>query len=214
MAQEPVPGPVRPRSGRDHAELQIAPVDAGQAVAVAGGGEWPAAAARPLAPQGSRKLLRRVGVVDPESIDSYRSHGGYTALRRAFDLGSDGVIRELNEARLMGRGGAAFPTGRKWESVARAAARPHYLVCNADESEPGTFKDRVLMEADPFAVVEAMTVAAITTGCELGYLYVRAEYPLARRRIESAIRQARERGLLGADIEGRGFAFDIEVRRG
>ncbi|MGA8923180.1 MAG: NADH-ubiquinone oxidoreductase-F iron-sulfur binding region domain-containing protein, partial [Candidatus Dormiibacterota bacterium] len=161
-----------------------------------------------------RKLLRRVGVVDPESIDSYRSHGGYEALRRALDLGSEGVIRELTEARLLGRGGAAFPTGRKWDAVARSAVRPHHLVCNADESEPGTFKDRVLMEADPFAVVEAMTIAAITTGCEHGYLYVRAEYPLARRRIENAVRQARERGLLGADIEGRGLAFDIEVRRG
>jgi len=202
------------RSGPHHAELQLAPIEADLALAIAGGGAWPEAAARPLAAQGSRKLLRRVGVADPDSIDSYLSHGGYAALRRALDLGSDGVIRELNEARLLGRGGAAFPTGRKWESVARAEVRPHYLVCNADESEPGTFKDRVLMEADPFAVVEAMTIAAVTTGCEHGYLYVRAEYPLARRRIENAVRQARDRGLLGADIEGRGLPFDIEVRRG
>jgi NADH-quinone oxidoreductase subunit F len=202
------------RSGDDHQELQIAPIDLDLATALASGGAWPAAAARQLPAQAPRKLLGRVGVVDPESIDSYRSHGGYEALRRALDLGSDGVIREVTEARLLGRGGAAFPTGRKWDSVARAAVRPHYLVCNADESEPGTFKDRVLMEADPFAVVEAMTIAAITTGCEHGYLYVRAEYPLARRRIENAVRQARERGLLGADIEGRGVAFDIEVRRG
>ncbi|HUZ86247.1 MAG TPA: NAD(P)H-dependent oxidoreductase subunit E [Candidatus Baltobacterales bacterium] len=202
------------RSGRPHSERQLAPIDAVLALAVAGGGAWPDAAARPLPVQGTRKLLRRVGVVDPDSIDSYRSHGGYVALRRALELGSDGVIRELNEARLLGRGGAAFPTGRKWESVARAAMRPHHLVCNADESEPGTFKDRVLMEADPFAVVEAMTIAAVTTGCEQGYIYVRAEYPLARSRIEHAVRQARERGLLGADIEGRGSTFDIEVRRG
>jgi NADH-quinone oxidoreductase subunit F len=202
------------RSGEDHQELQLAPIDFDLAAAIVTGGAWPGAAARPLPAQGPRKLLRRVGAVDPESIDSYRSHGGYEALRRALDLGSDGVIREVTEARLLGRGGAAFPTGRKWDSVARAAVRPHYLVCNADESEPGTFKDRVLMEADPFAVVEAMTIAAITTGCEHGYLYVRAEYPLARRRIENAVRQARERGLLGADIEGRGLAFDLEVRRG
>ncbi len=202
------------RSGDDHQELQLAPIDFDLAAAIAKGGAWPRPAARPLPAQGPRKLLRRVGVVDPESIDSYRSHGGYQTLRRALDLGSDRVIREVTEAGLLGRGGAAFPTGRKWDSVARAAVRPHFLVCNADESEPGTFKDRVLMEADPFAVVEAMTIAAITTGCERGYLYVRAEYPLARRRIENAVRQARERGLLGADIDGRGLAFDIEVRRG
>ncbi len=202
------------RSGHDHEELQLAPVDIDLAATIALGGAWPEAEARALPAQGPLKLLRRVGVVDPESIDSYRGHGGYAALRRALDLGSEGVIRELTEARLLGRGGAAFPTGRKWDSVARAAVRPHYLVCNADESEPGTFKDRVLMEVDPFAVVEAMTIAAITTGCEHGYLYVRAEYPLARRRIENAVRQARERGLLGADIEGRGLSFDIEVRRG
>ena len=202
------------RSGRDHDELQVAPIDFDLAAAIGSGGAWPQAAARPLPAQGPRKLLRRVGVVDPDSIDSYRSHGGYAALRRALDLGPEGVVRELTEARLMGRGGAAFPTGRKWDSVARAAMRPHYLVCNADESEPGTFKDRALMEADPFAVIEAMTIAAAATGCEHGYLYVRAEYPLARRRIENAIRQARECGLLGSDIEGRGLAFDIEVRRG
>jgi NADH-quinone oxidoreductase subunit F len=208
------PAALADRSGHDHQELQLAPVDADLALAIAGGGAWPEATTRPLPAQGARTLLRRVGVVDPESIDSYRSRGGYAALRRALEIGSDGVLRELNEARLLGRGGAAFPTGRKWESVARAAVRPHYLVCNADESEPGTFKDRVLMEADPFAVVEAMTIAAITTGCELGYLYVRAEYPLARRRIANAVRQARERGLLGANIEGRGLAFDLEIRRG
>jgi NADH-quinone oxidoreductase subunit F len=202
------------RSGRNHEELQLAPIDVDAASALVRGGGWPQASPRRLPAQGPRKLLRRAGVVDPDSIDSYRSHGGYSALRRALELGPEGVIREVTEARLLGRGGAAFPTGRKWDSVAKAAARPHHLVCNADESEPGTFKDRVLMEADPFAVVEAMTIAATATGCEKGYLYVRAEYPLARRRIENAIRQARERGLLGVDIEGRGVAFDIEVRRG
>jgi NADH-quinone oxidoreductase subunit F len=150
-------------------------------------------------------LLRRVGVVDPESIDDYRRLGGFAALKRAREMGVDAVIREVTEARLLGRGGAAFPTGRKWESVAKAPARPHYLVCNADESEPGTFKDRVLMEGDPFAVVEGMAIAGWATGCEKGYIYVRAEYPLARRRIQSAIAQARAEELLD---------FDVEVRRG
>ncbi|MGH7763598.1 MAG: NADH-ubiquinone oxidoreductase-F iron-sulfur binding region domain-containing protein, partial [Candidatus Dormibacteraceae bacterium] len=202
------------RAGPEHEALQIAPIDLDMASAVLRDGSWPDSAPRQGPVQGRRKLLRRVGVVDPDSIDSYRSHGGYAALRRALHLGSEGVIRELNDARLLGRGGAAFPTGRKWDSVAKAAGRPHYLVCNADESEPGTFKDRALMESDPFAVIEAMTIAAGATGCEKGYLYVRAEYPLARRRIENAIRQARGHGFLGADIEGRGFNFDIEVRRG
>jgi NADH-quinone oxidoreductase subunit F len=155
-----------------------------------------------------------VGVVDPESFDSYRAAGGYAAFRRAVELGPEGVIREITDAKLLGRGGAAFPTGRKWDAVARTPARPHHLVCNADESETGTFKDRVLMEGDPFAIVEGMTIAALATGCEHGYLYVRGEYPLALRRIENAVRQAREHGFLGEDIAGTGSRFEIEVRRG
>jgi NADH-quinone oxidoreductase subunit F len=197
------------------ADARIAPAtyDAVHAVLLGG---WPVAEPRPTfqPARGEARLLRRVGVVDPESIDSYRKVGGYSALRRALELGSAGVIRELNEAKLLGRGGAAFPTGRKWDAVTKAPVRPHYLVCNADESEPGTFKDRVLMEGDPFAVVEAMTIAAVTTGCEQGYLYVRGEYPLARIRIEHAIGEARSHGFLGDDIAGAGRRFDIEVRRG
>jgi NADH-quinone oxidoreductase subunit F len=104
--------------------------------------------------------------------------------------------------------------GRKWDAVARQPRRPHYLICNADESEPGTFKDRVLMEGDPFAVIESMTIAAYATGCEHGYIYVRGEYPLAQRRLEHAIAQAHERRFLGPDVLGHGFAFDIEVRKG
>ena len=124
------------------------------------------------------------------------------------------VLREVKESRLLGRGGAAFPTGAKWEAVAGQPAQPHYLVCNADESEPGTFKDRVLMEGDPFALVEAMTIAAYATGCEHGFVYVRAEYPLAHARLENAFAQARAHGLLGDDVMGSGFAFDIELRIG
>jgi len=115
----------------------------------------------------------------------------------------------------MGRGGAAFPTGRKWDAVARQPRRPHYLICNADESEPGTFKDRVIMEGDPFSVIEAMTIAAYATGCEYGYIYLRGEYPLAQRRLERAVEEAREKSLLGDDILGRGLLrFDIELRKG
>ncbi|MGW3429492.1 NAD(P)H-dependent oxidoreductase subunit E [Streptomyces melanosporofaciens] len=159
-------------------------------------------------------LLRRVGVVDPGSLDDYRTHGGYAALRRAFTLGPAGVIREVTEAGLVGRGGAAFPTGRKWAATAQQPDHPHYLVCNADESEPGTFKDRVLMEGDPYALIEAMTIAGYATGAHRGYLYLRGEYPRALLRLRTAIDRARARGFLGEDVMGQGFAFDIEIRRG
>jgi NADH-quinone oxidoreductase subunit F len=160
------------------------------------------------------RLLRRVGLVDPTSIGDYRAHGGYAALRRALEGGPTAVVREVTDSGLLGRGGAAFPTGRKWEAVMRSPVRSRYLVCNADESEPGTFKDRVLMEEDPFAVIEAMTLAGTTVGAEKGFLYVRAEYPLAAERIAQAAAQARARGLLGPDVMGRGVRFDLEVRRG
>ena len=161
------------------------------------------------------RLLKRVGVVDPTSLDDYRATGGYSGLRNALLLGPVGVIREVTDSKLMGRGGAAFPTGRKWDATARQPVRPHYLVCNADESEPGTFKDRVLIEGDPFALVEAMTIAAFATGCAKGYLYLRGEYPLALHLLENALTKARERGFLGDNIMGHaGFSFDIEIRRG
>ena len=192
------------RSGATYRIAQLAPFSGSEASAIMRSGLWDEVA--PAAVQGRRgSLLRRVGVVDPESLESYRDNGGFAALARALEMGPEGVIKEINEARLLGRGGAAFPTGRKWDSVAREKARPHYLVCNADESEPGTFKDRVLMENDPFALVEGMAIAAFATGCARGYVYVRAEYPLARRRVEQAIAQARAAGLL---------EIDIEVRRG
>ncbi|NUT40240.1 MAG: NADH-quinone oxidoreductase subunit E [Thermoactinospora sp.] len=164
--------------------------------------------------QAGLTLLRRVGTVDPSSLDDYRATGGYAALRRAFELGPAGVIREVTDAGLVGRGGAAFPTGRKWAATASQPDHPHYLVCNADESEPGTFKDRVVMEGDPYALIEAMTIAAYATGCAKGYLYIRGEYPLATARLSHAIATARTRGLLGDDILGQGFRFDIEIRRG
>jgi NADH-quinone oxidoreductase subunit F len=202
-------------AGGAHVEGRLAPVSADEVIALLGGAGWTSDSVAPLPQNRSDvNLLRRVGLVDPESIDSYRAEGGYAALRRAIELGPEGVIREVTDAKLLGRGGAAFPTGRKWDAVARAPVRPHYMVCNADESEPGTFKDRVLMEGDPFAIVEAMTIAAVATGCERGYLYVRTEYPLARHRIENAVAQARAHGYLGDDVAGSGMRFDIEVRRG
>jgi NADH-quinone oxidoreductase subunit F len=169
---------------------------------------------RPQAGDPSLRLLRRVDVIDPTSLDAYRAHGGYESLRTALRLGPEGVIREVSDAKLMGRGGAAFPTGRKWDAVARQPARPHFLICNADESEPGTFKDRVIMEGDPFSLIEAMTIAAFATGCAQGFIYIRGEYPLATERLQHAIDSARDRGLLGPSVMGSGFSFDIEIRRG
>ena len=168
----------------------------------------------PQAGSAGLRLLRRIGRVDPTSLEAYRASGGYAALDRAIALGPDGVIAEITASKLVGRGGAAFPTGRKWAAVAAQPVRPHYLVCNADESEPGTFKDRVLLEDDPFAIVEAMTIAGLSTGAAVGYLYLRGEYPKARARVANAIRQAREAGLLGTDVAGSGRPFDIELRIG
>ncbi len=168
----------------------------------------------PQAGDESLRLLRRIGVVDPLSLDDYRANGGYEALRAAIALGPDGVIREVKDSRLLGRGGAAFPTGVKWEAVARQPARPHFLICNADESEPGTFKDRVIIEGDPFSLVESMTIAAFAMSAEIGFVYLRGEYPEAERALQNAIDQAYLRGLLGANVMGEGFTFDLEIRRG
>ena len=192
--------------------LVAAPVDAagiaGRLAGTIGDDTAPApvTASVPQAGGPGLRLLARVGVVDPASLEDYRAHGGFHALERARAIGSQAVIDEVTAAGLVGRGGAAFPTGRKWAAVAAQAAQPHYLVCNADESEPGTFKDRVLMEADPFAVVEAMAIEAFAVGASKAYLYIRGEYPLAESRMLHAIEASRSAGLLGD--------LDIELRRG
>jgi NADH-quinone oxidoreductase subunit F len=167
------------------------------------------------------RLLRRVGLSNPPSLEDYQQHGGYEALSKALDLGAEGVIKEVMASRLLGRGGAAFPTAKKWEALhlqrhllQSQSGRAHYLICNADESEPGTFKDRVLMEGDPFTLIEGMTIAAIATGAQQGYIYLRGEYPLAAERVAHAIHEARAHGFLGNNILGRGLHFDIELRRG
>ncbi len=174
--------------------------------ATAAGTTPPAAASVPQAGQPGLRLLARVGVVDPASLEDYRASGGFRALERARTIGGPAVIDEVTSSGLVGRGGAAFPTGRKWAAVAAQAALPHYVVCNADESEPGTFKDRVLMEQDPFAVVEGIAIEAFAVGAEKAYLYIRGEYPLAEARIANAIAAARDGGVLGD--------LDIELRRG
>jgi len=160
------------------------------------------------------RLLARVSDAAATSLEGYRALGGYTALPRALELGGDEVIRLVTDAKLLGRGGAAFPTGVKWRGVADQPVTPKYVICNADESEPGTFKDRAVMEADPFAVIEALTIAGFATGAEQGYLYIRGEYPLATQRLTDAIAEARDAGLLGLGAFGPGRPFDIELRRG
>jgi len=163
---------------------------------------------------GVSRLVKRIGRIDPSSLAAYRKVGGYSALAKAIEMGPDRVIAEVTTSKLMGRGGAAFPTGRKWDAVARESITPHVVVCNADESEPGTFKDRVLMEYDPFAVIEAMTICGIATGAERGFIYIRGEYPEAERAIGHAIAQALAAGFLGPSIARSRFAFDLEIRRG
>ncbi len=205
-------------AGGDPARGGLAPFDPAQvrpALAPAErGGNLP-----PLVPQAADdrsalRLLRRVGLINPDSLDSYRAAGGYEMLRRAVAIGPQAVIRELKDARLLGRGGAAFPSSVKWEGVVTNPVRPHYVICNADESEPGTFKDRVLLEEDPYALLEALTIMGYTCAAEQGYIYVRGEYPLAEARLRHAVAHARTRGFLGPDVMGAGFAFDVEIRRG
>jgi NADH-quinone oxidoreductase subunit F len=147
-------------------------------------------------------------------LHDYRASGGYAGLARAIELGPDAVIQQVTDAKLLGRGGAAFPTGVKWRAVADQPAGPKYVICNADESEPGTFKDRIIMEHDPYAVIESLTVAGFATGAETGYLYIRGEYPRATKHLHEAIEEARAAALLGPDVMHAGFAFDIELRRG
>lgn len=160
------------------------------------------------------KLLRRIGAADPTSLESYRACGGYEALARAVETGPEAVLAAVADSGLSGRGGAAFPTGVKWRAVAAETGRPKHVVANCDESEPGTFKDRIVMEQDPFAVIESLTIAGLAVGAARGWIYIRGEYPLATARLQGAADQARAAGLLGDDAAGSGRAFDIAVWRG
>ena len=162
-----------------------------------------------------RIVLRNCGVINPEDINEYIARDGYAALERAlFELTPDGVIDELKKSGLRGRGGAGFPTRLKWKFTKDAVDDVKYVVCNADEGDPGAYMDRSALEGDPHTILEAMTIAGYTVGASQGYIYIRAEYPLAIRRLEIAIKQAKEYGLLGGKILGSGFSFDIELRLG
>lgn len=166
-------------------------------------------------PVQQRIVLERVGQVDPTSLNDYLIHDGYMALGKALlEMTPQQVIGEVNKSGLQGRGGAGFPTGRKWEFVRGAQGSPKYIICNADESEPGTFKDRLVIEGDPFNLIEAMTIAAYAVGASEGYIYIRGEYKLGSKRLENAIGQAEERGLLGDNIFGTDFRFHIHLHAG
>lgn len=159
-------------------------------------------------------LTARCGVVDPTSLQDYLAHGGFNALRKALQLAPHEIIAEIKASGLMGRGGAAFPTGTKMQAAAQAGGKPKYLVCNADESEPGTFKDRVLLEEDPFSVLEGMLISAYAVGATRGYMYIRGEYPRAQRIFAQVLATARHAGYLGENILDTGFSFDVELRSG
>lgn len=166
-------------------------------------------------PVPKRVVLERAGIVNPESLDDYILYDGYQALGKALTRMTPAeVIAEVEKSGLQGRGGAGFPTGRKWSFVASALGRPKYVICNADESEPGTFKDRLILEGDPFSILEAMTIAGYAIGAGEGFIYIRGEYRLAYSRIETAIRQAEARGLLGDRIFGTDFSFHIHPHAG
>ncbi|KAA0078227.1 NADH-quinone oxidoreductase subunit NuoF [Tardiphaga sp. P9-11] len=162
----------------------------------------------------TRLTFVRCGVVDPRSVEDYIAHGGYKGLTRALTLDSSGIIADVTTSGLRGRGGAGFPTGIKWKTVADTKADRKFIVCNADEGDSGTFADRMIMEGDPFVVIEGMTIAGIAVGATKGYIYIRSEYPHAVEAMSAGIQAATRAGYLGDNIRGSAHAFDLEVRVG
>lgn len=161
-----------------------------------------------------RIALRNCGLIDPENIDHYIARGGYSGLRRALEMPPEEVIREIKASGLRGRGGAGFPTGLKWEFAAKTQSKTRYIVCNADEGDPGAFMDRSLLEGDPHAVLEGLLIGAYAIGSAEGYIYARAEYPLAIQRVETALKQMNTYGLLGKGILGSRFQFQVQIKQG
>ena len=162
-----------------------------------------------------RIALKNCGVIDPENIDEYIAFDGYKSIYKVLtEMTPDQVIEEISKSGLRGRGGAGFPTGKKWSFAQKEQADQKYIICNADEGDPGAFMDRSILEGDPHSVIEAMAIAGYSIGATQGYIYVRAEYPIAVQRLKIAIKQAREYGLLGKNIFGLGFEFDVDIRLG
>jgi len=159
-------------------------------------------------------VLRNCGFIDPDSIEEYIARDGYKALYKALSLSPDEIIEEIKKSGLRGRGGAGFPTGRKWEFCKKAKGEEKYIICNADEGDPGAYMDRSVLEGDPHSVLEGMLIGGYAIGASKGFIYVRTEYPLAIARLKQALKQVREYGLLGENIFDSGFNFDIEIREG
>ncbi|MDX5402870.1 MAG: formate dehydrogenase, partial [Rhodobacterales bacterium] len=162
----------------------------------------------------TRLTFARCGVIDPLSLRDYEAHGGLSGLRRALGMDAAGIVAEVTESGLRGRGGAGFPTGIKWDTVHKAQADRKYIVCNADEGDSGTFADRMIMEGDPFTLIEGMIIAGLGVGATKGFVYLRSEYPDAIEVMNTAVTIAREAGVLGASVLGQGPAFDMEIRVG
>jgi len=162
----------------------------------------------------TRLTFANCGIIDPRSIEDYRAHGGYEGLKKAIEAGPKDIVEEVLTSGLRGRGGAGFPTGIKWRTVAETPPQQKYIVCNADEGDSGTFADRMVMEGDPFELIEGMTIAGIAVGATYGYIYLRSEYPHAFETLKIAIEEARKAGFLGDNIMGSGYAYDMEVRLG
>jgi formate dehydrogenase iron-sulfur subunit len=168
----------------------------------------------PFLKKQERLTFARVGIGDPLDLDNYQSLGGFDGLKQALDMAPGAIVDAVTQSGLRGRGGAAFPTGIKWKTVLGTPAEQKYIVCNADEGDSGTFSDRMLMEGDPYALIEGMTIAGLAVGATYGYIYVRSEYPYAIGTLNDAIDRARAAGWLGQSIQGSGKAFDLEVRKG
>lgn len=161
-----------------------------------------------------RLTFARVGITDPISLDDYLAHDGYRGLKNALASSPADIVKQVTDSGLRGRGGAAFPTGIKWNTVLNTPSEQKYIICNADEGDSGTFSDRMIMEGDPFVLIEGMTIAGLAVGANQGYIYLRIEYPHAHKALNAAIAKAYEAGYLGDNIQGSGKAFDLEVRLG
>ena len=202
------------REGVRHAFGPAAPEDAAAILDGTGGKALGPTDELPWMRGQTRLTFARVGVIDPLSLADYEAHGGLAGLRHAIDIGAADVVDEIIESGLRGRGGAGFPTGIKWKTVHDAAAPQKYVVCNADEGDSGTFADRMLIEGDPFCLIEGMAIAGIAVGATKGYVYLRSEYPDAIEVMGEAVRLARAGDLLGPSVLGSGHAFDLEMRVG
>jgi formate dehydrogenase iron-sulfur subunit len=200
------------------------PVDAGDVAALFDAGFHLGAGSHPLAlglveqipylARQQRLTFERIGITDPLSLDDYEAHGGYRGLRNALLMAPSEIVAAVTASGLRGRGGAAFPTGIKWNTVLKAPGVEKYIVCNADEGDSGTFADRIVMESDPYVLIEGMTIAGIAVGATRGYIYVRSEYPHSIARLEAAIETAQRRGYLGRSLLSTGRTFELEVRKG